>query len=314
MNTSGHTKEKTLEETWKAPKMSRTPGFPAISGINFTTLTGAVLIHIGAIAAPFFFSWSGLAVCILLLFMTAQVGLSLGFHRLLAHKSFRTSTTVTRILALLGTLAHQAGPVTWVAIHRVHHKYADRELDPHTPRKSLAWAYFMWAFVPDPRFCEEGLRALADDVATDPFLLFLDRNQYGVCVLCFLTLFFLGYGMGGLYLGGSLVLWGGCVRTVYVWHAVFLINSLGHLSGYRNYATPDNSQNSPLIFLVALGEGWQNNHHAFPSSAGQGHRVFEFDPIYMLIRVLGKLGLVTSIIPPPSLGGGPSTHTAKPGF
>ena len=111
--------------------------------------------------------------------------------------------------------------------------------------------------------------------------------------------------------GLSLLLWGACVRTVYVWHSTFVVNSICHMHGYRNYPTKDGSRNSWLGAILAQGEAWHNNHHAFPRSAGHGHRFLEFDPLYLLLRVLEKISLVSKVIRPPSLSSGAEMEIAK---
>ena len=272
------------------------PDFAKSEKLNFLNLTGVILIHLGAMAAPIFFSWPGFWLCVLFVVVTGQLGISLGFHRLLAHRSFSASTGVKRFLAVLGTLALQAGPISWVAIHRLHHVFADRTRDPHSPLRSFRWAYFEWVLFSDPILEETNIGKWARDLTCDPVLLFLEQRRNSICLLSFAIFFGMGYVFDGLNLGISFLLWAGCVRIVYLWHVVFLINSVGHLWGYRNYEIQDNSQNSFLISFFAPGDGWQNNHHAFPQCANHGHRSGEFDPVFGVIKLLKALGLATTVI------------------
>ncbi len=257
---------------------------------------GVILIHGGAFVAPLYFSWHGFWLCVLLVVITGQFGIGLGFHRLLAHKSFETTRTVLRLLSFFGTLALQAGPISWVTIHRKHHRHADSDKDPHSPTRSFAWAYIQWALTADPNFKQDVKRHWAEDVFEDPVILFFEERQDEICLVSFACLFGLGVLLGGVSLGWSIFLWAGCARIVYLWHTVFVINSIGHLWGYRNYETMDNSQNSFFVSLFALGDGWQNNHHAFPRSANFRHRPFEVDPLYWVIWLFKGVGLFRNVV------------------
>ena len=142
---------------------------------------------------------------------------------------------------------------------------------------------------------------MARDVSRDPVLAFLDRHNWLIGGSFFLFLYLVGYGLDGPEFGLSLFLWGGCFRTAYAWHSTFIVNSICHRHGYRTYQTSDGSRNSWLGAILAQGEAWHNNHHAFPRSAAHGHRRFEFDPVYLLLRVLEKIRVVNNVIRPPYL-------------
>lgn len=271
-----------------------------LSSLSFCRLAALVTIHVAALAAPFYFTWQGMACCIALVILTGYLGIGLGFHRLLTHRSFETSNAFKRLLALFGTLALQTGPVSWVAHHRLHHKKTDQDDDPHTPRYSLLWAHLGWTVFVFPER-EEVKHRMARDIAKDRVLFFLDRYNWIIGGSCFLLLFMVGYGLDGVEHGLSLLLWGGCLRTVYAWHSTFIVNSICHMHGYRTYPTADGSRNSWLGALLAHGEGWHNNHHAYPRSASHGHHRFELDPLYLLLRVLEKIRIVSKVIRPPSL-------------
>ncbi len=271
------------------------PDFANQKRLKVLQTIGVVFFHVGAIAAPFYFSWQGFWLFVLLVLITGQFGIGLGFHRLLAHKSFETTTFIRRLLVLCGTLALQAGPISWVTVHRMHHRHPDSAMDPHSPTTSFGWAYIGWVLFSDPNF-NQGLKMhWSKDVMGDPFIRFLEKRQDEICLFSFVLLFGLGVMVGNVKLGWSIVLWAGCVRIVYLWHTVFLINSIGHLWGYRNYETHDNSQNSLFISLLALGDGLQNNHHAFPRSANFSHRPFEIDPLYWVIGIFKAVGLFKNV-------------------
>ncbi len=220
---------------WKPKRADR-------SSLSICRLVALIAIHAGALAAPFYFSCQGMTCCIVLVILTTQIGVALGFHRLLSHRSFRTSIAFEYLLAFLGTLALQTGPVSWVAHHRLHHKRSDREDDPHTPRYSLLWAHLGWTVFVFPDRSEVKQR-MARDVSRDPVLAFLDRHNWLIGGSFFLLLFVVGYGLVGPEFGLSLLLWGGCFRTGYGWHSTFIVNSICHIHGYRNYQTSDGSRN-----------------------------------------------------------------------
>jgi len=272
------------------------PGFSTLKNLKVLQTIGVMVVHGGAIAAPWYFSWEGFWLFVLLVIITGQFGIGLGFHRLMAHKSFETTTFIRRLLALCGTLALQAGPISWVTVHRMHHRHADGQKDPHSPATSFVWAYIGWALFSDPSFNQSLKMHWAKDVMGDPVIGFLEKRQDKICLFSFALLFGLGVMLGDVNLGWSIVLWAGCVRIVYLWHTVFVINSIGHLWGYRNYETHDNSYNSLGISLFALGDGLQNNHHAFPRSANFSHRPFELDPLYWIIGIFKSVGLFKNVI------------------
>jgi len=245
------------------------------------------------VAAPFTFSWSGLAVCVILYLMSG-FGVTLVFHRLLTHRSFRTPKWFEYLLTTIGCLANQGGPLQWVAIHRVHHRHSDTDGDPHSPRHGVWWAHMLWWFpyVPDLDD-KESYHRYVKDLARDPVHRWLDRFHY-VPSLILAGLLFL---VGELWLGEGLswLVWGMIVRTTALLHATWLVNSATHLWGYRSHATGDDSTNLWWVALFSLGEGWHNNHHAFPRSARHGLRWWEIDVTYYVIRMFSWVGLASQI-------------------
>jgi stearoyl-CoA desaturase (delta-9 desaturase) len=280
------------------------------------TLIGFVLCHCLAALAlfPWFFSWTGITVAAAGIFVFGVLGLNVGFHRLLTHRSFVCPLWLEHTLAILGTCSLQFSPAFWVAVHRRHHHHSDDELDPHSPSQSFFWSHFGWLLVrPDDMRPRVMIDRYARDLTRDPLYVFLERrkNWMKFPVASWLVFFIAGFagaiaaGEGqpaALQFGASLFVWGGPLRTVLVWHSTWSVNSVTHLWGYRNYATNDDSRNNAIVGLLAAGEGWHNNHHADPASARHGHKWWEFDLTWQVIRLLMFLGLATQVtLPSPRL-------------
>jgi fatty-acid desaturase len=272
-------------------------------------LAGFLAVHLIAALAfvPWFFSWTGVAVFAAGIYVFGVLGINLGFHRLLTHRSFSCPLWLEHLLGLLGTCSLQFSPAHWVAVHRRHHHHADDEMDPHSPLKSFLWAHFGWLMVrlPDMR-AKVMTERYARDLMRDPFYAWLEdrKNWMKVGFWCWMSFFVVGLVAAlltgetfsaALQFGASLLIWGGAARTVFVWHTTWAVNSVTHMWGYRNYATPDDSRNNPLIGLLAAGEGWHNNHHADPNSAMHGHKWWEFDLTWLTLRALMAVGLATNV-------------------
>ena len=260
--------------------------------LNWSHILWASFVQAGVVLAPFAFSWSGLAVC-LALYLVAGFGVTLGYHRLLTHRSFQTPRVVEYLLAVLGGLAHLGGPLQWVAVHRIHHQHSDAAGDPHSPRHGLWWAHLLWWMPHVPALGDPAhYGRYVADLARDPVHRSLQRWH----ALFPLTLGGLLFGLGELWggVGLSWLVWGMFVRTTLLYHATWLVNSASHLWGYQTYTTRDRSTNLWWVALLTLGEGWHNNHHAFPRSARHGFRWWEVDATYGLIRLLGLVGLARS--------------------
>jgi stearoyl-CoA desaturase (delta-9 desaturase) len=248
-----------------------------------------VLVHAGCVLAPLAgFGSDALAVA-LISFGLRAFGITAGFHRYFSHRSFKTSRAFQLVLALLGTLAVQKGVLWWAACHRRHHRSADGDGDPHSPRRGFWWAHAGWFLGPEWAATEtERVR----DLARYPELVWLDRH-FVLPPAALAT---------GLWLAGGLewLLWGFCVSTTLVWHLTYAVNSLGHRWGSRRFATPDTSRNNFWLALPTLGEGWHNNHHRYMHSARQGFRWWELDLTYAVLRVLAALGIVWDLVEPPA--------------
>lgn len=247
-----------------------------------------VAMHVGTLAAPFYFSWSALGVGLFLYWFTGCIGICLGYHRYLSHKGMDLAAPVRFLVYLAGSLAGQGTPLTWTATHRVHHARSDRAGDPHSPRDGNWWSHVLWVFLPRNRAVERELHArYAPDLVTDPMLQFFER---------WANYFMAGLGIA-LYLAGGLpmLLWGLCVRMVMTYHTTWFVNSVTHLWGYRTYETNDDSRNLWWVAALTWGEGWHNNHHAHPSLARAGHRWWEFDLTWQIIKGLRAVGLATNV-------------------
>lgn len=277
---------------------------PATLGRFDPYYTGVVLVvHLlaGLALWPALFSWGGLLAFTLSLYLVGIVGINLCYHRLLTHRSYAVPRWLEYSLATLGVCCMQDAPGTWVATHRAHHQHSDDEPDPHSPLVSFFWSHIGWLL-----YDNRGIRSLAAydryarDILQDPYYRWLQRRPRPVVIYlasCFLY-FLLGWAISGPLYGASLLVWGGFLRTVVVWHISWSVNSLTHLVGYRNYVTRDDSRNNALVAFFSLGEGWHNNHHAAPRSASNWHRWWEVDPVWLLIRGLELVGLATAVIRP----------------
>ena len=247
---------------------------------SYGTAIGLGIVHLGALGVliPALFSWQALAVAIVL-WVATGFGITLGYHRLLTHRSLALWKPAEYAIAILGTLALQGGPIEWVATHRAHHAHSDHDGDPHDSHKGMPWAHVEWLFRSNKdRVPVADRPRWAPDLVKDPFYHFLDRNH--VLVQVVLGLVLLGLG------GWSWVVWGVFARIVFTYHGTWLVNSASHAVGYRTYKTGDRSTNNWWVALTSFGEGWHNNHHAFPFSARHGLRWFEFDMTFWVIRIL----------------------------
>jgi fatty-acid desaturase len=270
------------------------------SDVDWATVAWIGGVHLAALAAPFFFSWSGLAICLALYWFTGSLGVCLGYHRLFTHGSLSVSAPVRFFFGLVGGLSGEGSALIWVANHRKHHAFSDQEGDPHSPRDGGFWAHMLWMF---PSHSREELdahtRRWAPDLARDGGILFLHRTFLLWNALVAAALLGAGWWVGGSRLGVSWLLWGFAVRMVIVFHVTWLVNSATHMWGYRNYETTDDSTNLWWVGLLAFGEGWHNNHHAFQRMARHGHKWWEIDTTYWVIVAMERLGLAWNVVHTP---------------
>lgn len=256
--------------------------------INWETVTAVAVFHVLAIAALFMFSWQNVAAFALLWWMAGSLGIGVGYHRLMTHRGFKAPRWLERILGVFGTLAMQSGPITWVTTHRLHHAFTETDKDPHSPRHGTYWSHMGWIFRGTAQNSSELVRQrYSPDLIRDPFLVALDKYYWIPTAVV---------AAGLLAVGGiGMLLWGVFFRVVFGWHSTWLVNSATHLWGTRRFQTRDDSRNNPLIAALTFGEGWHNNHHAYPRSARHGLRWFEIDVNWIQIKLLEKLGLAANV-------------------
>lgn len=272
--------------------------------------TAIAAMHLVALLAfvPWFFTWTGLVLAFLGLYVFGTLGVSLCFHRLLTHRSLVCPDWLEHSLAVLGLCCVQDTPARWVGIHRKHHEHADEQPDPHRPLAGFLWAHIGWMIHRNRDLTRLKLVSqYSKDIMRDPFYARLEQNFRWVRIvliswLCFfgsgfsVELLLHGNGPRAVQFGLSVLVWGVFVRTVLVWHITWSVNSVTHLWGYRNYETSDCSRNNILLGLLSNGEGWHNNHHADPRSARFGRRWWELDVTWLTIRVLSALGLARKVV------------------
>lgn len=262
-----------------------------------------VAIHLACLTV-FWVGVSWFAVMVAVALYAVRMFAITGFyHRYFSHRSFRTSRPVQFLFAVIGAASVQRGPLWWAAHHRNHHRYADTEADPHSPRIRGFWRSHMGWFLTDDGFRTDWSRVA--DLARYPELRWLDRFDILVPLLLAVALYITGAllerhapGLGTS--GGQLLVWGFFISTVVLFHATVTINSLAHRFGKRRYDTGDDSRNNFWLALLTFGEGWHNNHHFYPGTARQGFFWWEIDLTWYGLRLLAALGLVRDLRPVPA--------------
>jgi stearoyl-CoA desaturase (Delta-9 desaturase) len=272
-------------------------------------LISALLPLFGVVAAVFLL-WNKLVgpadlVAFGIMYVIAGLGVSTGYHRLLAHRSFQTTRPLRIFFASAGAMAGQGPPVTWVAHHRRHHRVADKPGDPHSPYhdeepgikgalKGLWYAHMGWLF--DKDLTSDPMR-YCPDVLRDKDMRFISKYFTWFVVGGVVLPGLIGFALTGTLFGAMTgALWGGLVRFFFANHVTYAVNSVGHYFGRRRFATPDESRNVGWLALFSFGEAWHNNHHAFPRSASHGMRWWEIDISALVIRGLAVIGLAKNVI------------------
>jgi stearoyl-CoA desaturase (delta-9 desaturase) len=239
------------------------------------------------------------------MYVLTGLGITVGFHRHLTHRSFKTYRWLRGVLGILGSAAIEGPVISWVADHRKHHTFSDEQGDPHSPHvdhghgwggvmRGLFHAHMGWLFIHTQRGSKE---RFAPDLVEDPVISWVDRTFLVWAVLGLFIPFLLGWAIGGtLFAAVTGLLWGGLVRVFVLHHFTYSINSLCHVFGNRDFETTDHSRNLGLIAIPTLGEAWHNNHHAFPTSAVHGLGRYQIDVSALVITGLEKLRLVWDVV------------------
>jgi stearoyl-CoA desaturase (delta-9 desaturase) len=276
---------------------------------KLSNLIGAVVPFLAFIAAIVLLwnrivDWSDLAV-LAVMYLLAGFGVTVGFHRLLTHRSFQTFKPVEYLFATLGSMAVQGPVIAWVADHRKHHAHTDEEGDPHSPHvghgdgvlgalHGLWYAHMGWLFDSHGR---AEAKKYARDLVEDPGMRFISRSFLGIVALGLVIPFGLGYAFDGTVAGGLTgMLWGGLVRIFMLHHVTWSINSVCHFFGRRRFDVEDHSTNVFWLALPSFGESWHHNHHAFPRAAVHGLKWWELDPSGAFIRAMKRAKLAWNVV------------------
>jgi stearoyl-CoA desaturase (delta-9 desaturase) len=252
------------------------------------TGTFLIITHVASVAALFFWSWPALVCALIFYWVAGSLGIGMGFHRLLTHRGYKVPKLVEYFLVTCGTFALEGGPIQWVTTHRIHHAHTDRQGDPHTPRDGGWWAHIGWILRGTAQDHDEAtLNRYACDLVKDRYYRWLDDYYWVPSIVLTITLLIFG--------GWGVMLWGVFLRVTLGLHSTWLVNSATHLWGKRRFVTSEDSRNSWWVALLTFGEGWHNNHHAFPTSARHGLKWYEIDLNWWGIRVLQLLGVAKAI-------------------
>ena len=279
------------------------PARPERGKLHYSICIQFLLVHVACLLAL----WTGvsaaaIAVC-LALYVVRMFAITAGFHRLFAHRAYRTGRVFQFLIAFLGTASYQRGPLWWSAHHRRHHLYADTDDDLHSPLANTLWeshvGWFLhrdsqlteWKYVPNLMKYRD-LRLLDKYFMVPPIMLAAATFLLGAALE--------RYAPALSTSGWQMLAWGFFVSTVLLYHGTFTVNSLAHIFGSRRYSTSDNSRNNFLVALITLGEGWHNNHHHYPASERQGFRWWEIDVSHYTLLALSGLGVVWDLRTPPS--------------
>ncbi|MBI3332384.1 fatty acid desaturase [Candidatus Peregrinibacteria bacterium] len=255
-------------------------------------------VHILAFAAVVTFTWEGLFALVALWILTGM-GITIGYHRCLTHRSFKTWEPIRLCLALLGMSAGQGTIAEWVSMHIKHHVKSDTEEDPHSPHYGgFLRAHIKWLWEPFTTEQKSALfRRYGRHIVEDPTLWFLSEPKVYIAWMLFTIILIglLGFLWGGPRICLSVLVYGVVLRLVVVYHITWLVNSATHLWGYRSFDTDDDSRNNWIVALLAHGEGWHNNHHANQMVANHGQRWWELDTSKIVIRLLAFFRLARNV-------------------
>ncbi|MEZ4816077.1 MAG: acyl-CoA desaturase [Bdellovibrionota bacterium] len=244
------------------------------------------LIHLIAIISLFYveYSWNLFFLCMGSYFLR-MFGITAGYHRYFAHRSYKLNRFWQFCMAFLAQTAAQNGILWWAGHHRIHHKYSDQSEDVHSPKQDgFWWAHFGWFL--SKKYQHTDI-SLVQDFAKYPELRFLDKYDFLPALIYATVLFALG--------GIQALMWGFFISSVLTWQATSTINSLSHVFGSQRYKSTDTSRNNFFLAILTMGEGWHNNHHTYMTSANQGFYWWEWDPTYYILKALSWVGIVKEL-------------------
>ncbi|XP_059291228.1 palmitoyl-monogalactosyldiacylglycerol delta-7 desaturase, chloroplastic [Lycium ferocissimum] len=246
-----------------------------------------VSMHLLCLFAPFSFNWAALGIAFWLYVMTGLLGITLSFHRNLSHRSFKLPKWLEYFCAYCGVQALQGNPIDWVSTHRYHHQFCDSDKDPHSPLEGFWVSHMSWMFDTNTITERTGKPNNVGDLEKQGFYRFV-RDTYIIHPVALAALL---YAVGGF----PYIVWGMGVRIVWVYHITWLVNSASHVWGKQAWNTGDLSRNNWWVALLAFGEGWHNNHHAFEYSARHGLEWWQLDMTWYVVRFLQAIGLATDV-------------------
>jgi stearoyl-CoA desaturase (Delta-9 desaturase) len=243
-------------------------------------------VHIVAVIGAIYtgLSWTAIA-WLVPTFFVRMFGITGGYHRYFSHRTYKMGRVMQFLMALLGVICVQKGPLWWASHHRRHHKYSDEPEDIHSPRqRGFWWSHMFWILVKRHNKTEwERIK----DMSQYPELRFLEKAH---------MLFVVGFAVALYFIGGlTALMWGFFVSTALLWHGTFTVNSLAHVWGSKRYDTSDDSRNNVFIALLTMGEGWHNNHHHYQRSTRQGFYWWEIDVTYYVLTAMSWVGLVRDL-------------------
>ena len=250
--------------------------------INWRDLGIIVSFHLLLIPAFFTFTWTNLAVMLVGNWIVGGLGVGLGYHRLLTHRSFKAPKWLEYFLTILASLALQSEAYKWVATHRIHHRITEQPPDPHSRRPGFWWAHMLWIFFGTAQdHTQENFKKYVPDLLKDQGQKLIAKYFYLPIIISAIALYAVG--------GWGMVLWGVVVRVIFGWHTTWFVNSLSHMFGKRRFETTDDSTNNWFVAILTFGEGWHNNHHAHPTSARHGLAWYEVDLNWITIKLFKRL-------------------------
>ena len=252
--------------------------------------------------------WGGLfnstdLIILATMYVLTGLGITVGYHRLCTHKAFATRGPIAFFFLAFGTMAGQGPVIWWCATHRRHHQYSDKQFDPHSPHagyepglagfcKGFLHSHIGWLFEKE----QPDYKRYVPDLLQDPMIMWLDRMFVPILFAGLLLPAAVSGFITGTWQGAGLgLLWGGLVRMFMLHHSTWSVNSVCHVWGQKEFRSGDESRNNPIMGILALGEGWHNNHHAFPASARHGLKWWQFDLSWIVIRSLQLVGLASKV-------------------